>query len=121
MAGPPPWDTAVHSSHAPGVGAREPRASAATRRVEGAATTATTDGLDQIFWVVLLRVWKSWRKFAAGGAARDRGRLAPAGVQALLGMDESAPTWSAQDQDGASSSDSADELRASALRCAEDP
>src|SRR5947199_4160238 len=35
MARDPPGDTAIHGSHAPRVGAGEPRASAATRRVEG--------------------------------------------------------------------------------------
>src|SRR3989442_4104347 len=60
-------------------------------------------------------------EFAAGGAARDRGRLAPAGVQALLGVEESTPTRSARDQDGAPRSDSADQPRQSSLGCAEDP
>src|SRR6267378_340145 len=36
MAWDPHWDTAIRGSHAPGVGAGEPRASAATRCVEGA-------------------------------------------------------------------------------------
>src|SRR3989442_1418744 len=44
MAWDPPWDPAIHDSHAPGVGAGEPRASAATRRVEGAPAAATADG-----------------------------------------------------------------------------
>src|SRR3989475_6706588 len=66
--------------------------------------------------------WKSQlAEFPAGGAARDRGRLAPAGVQALLGVEESTPTRSARDQDGAPRSDSADEPRQSSLGCAEDP
>src|SRR3989442_9138739 len=66
--------------------------------------------------------WKAQlAEFPAGGAARDRGRLAPAGVQALLGVEESTPTRSARDQDGAPRSDSADEPRQSSLGCAEDP
>src|SRR5437870_6945999 len=44
MAWDPPWDTAIHGSHAPGVGAGEPRASAATRRVEGAPAAAAAHG-----------------------------------------------------------------------------
>jgi hypothetical protein len=35
--------------------------------------------------------------FSAGGAARDRGAVAPSGLQALLGMEESTPTGSARD------------------------
>src|SRR3989442_304371 len=44
MAWDPPWDTAIHGSPAPGVGAGEPRASAATRRVEGAPAAAAAHG-----------------------------------------------------------------------------
>src|SRR5947209_11627938 len=66
--------------------------------------------------------WKAQlAEFPAGGAARDRGRLAPAGVQALLGVEESTTTRSARDQDGAPRSDSADEPRQSSLGCAKDP
>src|SRR5205823_12041588 len=56
--------------------------------------------MDRIFWGVLSRLRKELAEFAAAGAARDRGRLAPAGVQALLGVEESTPTRSARDQDG---------------------
>ena len=38
------WDTAIDGSRAPGVSAGEPRASAATRRVEGAPAAATAEG-----------------------------------------------------------------------------
>src|SRR5438094_6520831 len=121
MAWDPPWDTAIHGSHAPGVGAGEHRASAAAGRVEGApaAAAAHGDGPD-----VLGRAGEALEElaeFAADGAARDRGRLAPAGVQALLGVEESTPTRSARDQDGAPRSDSADQPRQSSLGCAEDP
>src|SRR5206468_1126421 len=44
MAWDPPWDPTIHGSYAPGVGAGEPRASAATRRVEGAPAAAPADG-----------------------------------------------------------------------------
>src|SRR5881396_678339 len=95
MAWDPPWDTAIHGSHAPGVGAGEPRASAATRRVEGApaAAAAHGDGPDVLGRAV--EALEELAEFAADGGARDRGRLAPAGVQALLGVEESTPTRSA--------------------------
>src|SRR6267378_6081945 len=66
-------------------------------------------------------VWKARQPLAAEGTARDRGRLAPAGIQALLGVEESTTTRSARDQDGAPRSDSADEPRQSSLGCAKDP
>src|SRR5438128_5922901 len=44
MAWDPHWDAAGHGSHTSRVGAREPRASAATRRVEGPPAAATADG-----------------------------------------------------------------------------
>ena len=44
MASDPHWDTAIQCSHAPGVGAGESRASAATRCVEGAPAAAAADG-----------------------------------------------------------------------------
>jgi putative transposase len=61
MASDPHWDTAILDSQAPRVGTGEPRASAATRRVEGAPAAATADGPGRIFWVILSRLWKSWR------------------------------------------------------------
>src|SRR5256712_6880305 len=86
MAWDPPWDPAIHDSHAPGVGAGEPRASAATRRVEGAPAAATADGYGPDLLGGAVEALEGLAEFAAGGAARDRGRLAPAGVQALLGV-----------------------------------
>src|SRR5438552_18490565 len=120
MAWDPPWDPAIHGSHAPGVGAGEPRASAATRRVEGApaAAAAHGDGPDVLGRAV--EALEELAEFAADGAARDRGRLAPAGVQALLGVEESTPTRSTRDQGGAPRSDSADQPRQPSLGCAED-
>src|SRR2546422_3834031 len=120
MAWDPHWDTAIHGSHTPGVGAGEPRASAATRRVEGAPTAATAQGYGPDLLGGVVEALEELAEFAADGAARDRGRLAPAGVQALLGVEESTPTRSACDQDGAPRSDSADEPRQSSLGCAED-
>jgi len=64
-------------------------------------------------------VWKARQPLAAEGTARDRGRLASAEVQALLGVEESTPTRSARDQDGAPRSDSADQPRQSSPGCAE--
>src|SRR2546425_6890577 len=82
------------------------------------AATAQGYGPDLLGGVV--EALEELAEFAADGAAKDRGRLAPAGVQALLGVEESTPTRSACDQDGAPRSDSADEPRQSSLGCAED-
>src|SRR5882724_1068033 len=71
---------------------------------------------DRLFWVVLSRLWKNWRS-SAGGAARDSGAVAPSGLQALLGMEESTPTGSARDWDGSAGSHAADEPRQSSLGC----
>src|SRR5881628_496295 len=60
-------------------------------------------------------------KFRVGCAARDRGAVAPPGLQALLGMEESTPMGSARDWEGPAGSDTADEPRESAVGCAEDP
>src|SRR5256712_12477160 len=120
MAWDPPWDTAIYGSHAPGVGAGEPRTSAATRRVEGAPAAATAHGRGPDLLGGVVEVLEELGEFAADGAARDRGRLAPAGVQALLGVEESTPTRSARDQGGAPRSDSADQPRQSSLGCAKD-
>src|SRR5437773_10730365 len=91
MAWDPPWDTAIHGSHAPGVGAGEPRASAATRRVEGApaAAAAHGDGPDVLGRAV--EALEELAEFAADGAARDRGRLARAGFRRLWGGKGSRP------------------------------
>src|SRR5438876_11852007 len=120
MAWDPPWDPAIHCSHAPGVGAGEPRASAAAHRVEGAPAAATADGYGPDLLGGAVEALEELAEFAADGAARDRGRLAPAGVQALLGVEEATPTRSARDQDGAPRSDWADRPRQSSLGCAED-
>src|SRR5438132_1089626 len=121
MAWDPHWDPTIHGSHAPRVGTGEPGASAATRRVEGAPAAAPADGYGPDLLGRAVEPLEELAEFAADGAARDRGRLAPAGVQALLGVEESTPTRSAHDPDGAPRSDSADEPRQSSLGCAEDP
>src|SRR5436853_4596140 len=61
MACDPRLDTAVHDSHAAGVGAGEPRTPTTSRRVEGAPAAPTADDDGRIFWVVLSRLWKNWR------------------------------------------------------------
>src|SRR2546425_1211091 len=69
-----------------------------------------------------LRGRRGWsQELLAGGAARDRGAVAPPGLQALLGMEESTPMGSARDWEGPAGSDTADEPRESAVGCAEDP
>src|SRR3989454_933690 len=121
MARDPPSDTAIHCWHAPRVGAGEPRASAATRGVEGARAAATTDGSGPDLLGRAVEALEELAEFAADGAARDRGRLAPLGFRAVLGMEESTPMGSARDWEGTAGSDSADEPRESALGCTEDP
>src|SRR5881397_3396788 len=120
MAWDPSSDIPLRGSHAPRVGAGESRAEAATRRVESASATAAADGDGPELLDRVVETLEELAEFAADGAARDRGRLAPAGVQALLGVEESTRTRSARDQDGAPRSDSADQPRQPSLGCAED-
>src|SRR5262245_31350828 len=120
MARDPRWDTAKHCSHTPGVGIREPRASAATRRVEGSSAAAAADGGGPGLLGSAIEAVDELAAFAAGSAAGDGGWLAPAGISALLGMEESTAIGSARDWDGTTGSDSADEPRQSALGRAED-
>src|SRR5206468_12956405 len=77
--------------------------------------------MDRIFWVVLSRLWKNWRSSLQVVRPEDRGAVAPPGLQALLGMEESTPMGSARDWEGPAGSDTADEPRESAVGCAEDP
>src|SRR6266436_837689 len=121
MARNPRWDTEKLSSHAPRASAREPGASAATRRVEGARAAAAADGDGPDLLGFPIETVGGLAAFAAGSAAGDGGWLAPAGISTLLGVEESAPIRSAPDQYRAPRSDSADELRESAVGCAEDP
>jgi len=92
------WDTAIHGSHAPGVGTGEPRASAATRRVEGARAAATADGVGPNLLGLSIEVVDEVAAVAAAGAAGDGGWLAPAGISTLRGVEESATIRSAHDQ-----------------------
>src|SRR2546426_4826938 len=100
MACDPRSDTAVHDSHAAGVGAGEPRTPTTSRRVEGAPAAPTADGDGPALLGRSVEAVEELAEFSAGGAARDRGAVAPSGLQALLGMEESAPTGSARDWDG---------------------
>ena len=104
MAWDPHWDPAIHGSHAPGVGTGEPRASAATRRVEGAPAAATAQGYGPDLLDRGVETLEELAEFLAGGAARDRGAVAPPGLQALLGLEESMPKGSADDQESCETS-----------------
>src|SRR5438093_5960491 len=109
MACDPRLDTAVHDSHAAGVGAGEPRTPTTSRRVEGAPAAPTADDDGPALLGRAVEAVEELAEFSAGGAARDRGAVAPSGLQALLGMEESTPTGSARDWDGSAGSHSADE------------
>src|SRR5437867_2425646 len=121
MACDPRSDTAVHDSHAAGVGAGEPRTPTTSRRVEGAPAAPTADGDGPALLGRAVEAVEELAEFSAGGAARDRGAVAPSGLQALLGMEESTPTGSARDWEGTAGSDLTDERRQSSLGCAKDP
>ena len=121
MAWNPSSDIPLRGSHAPRVGAGESRAAAATRRVESASATAAADGDGPDLLDRGGETLEELAEFLAGGAARDRGAVAPPGLQALLGMEESTPMGSARDWEGPAGSDTADEPRESAVGCAEDP
>src|SRR2546428_10428408 len=73
MAWDPHWDPAIHGSHAPGVGTGEPRASAATRRVEGTPAAATAQGYGPDLLDRGVETLEELAEFLAGSAARDRG------------------------------------------------
>jgi len=121
LAWDPYCDPTIHGSHAPRVGTGEPGASAATRRVEGAPAAAPADSYGPDLLGRAVEALEGLADFFAGGAARDRGAVAPPGLQVLLGMEESTPMGSARDWEGTAGSDSADEPRESAVGCAEDP
>src|SRR5437870_10202158 len=113
MARNPLRDRKKLSSNAPRVGAGEPGAAAATRRVEGSRTAAAADGDGPNLLGFPIEAVDELATFAADSAAGDGGWRAPAGISPLLGVEESAPIRSAPDQYRAPRSDSADELRQS--------
>src|SRR5207249_8052698 len=121
MAWDPSSDIPVRGSHAPRVGAGESRAEAATRRVESASATAAADGDGPDLLDRVVETLEELAECLAGGAVRDRGAVAPPGLQALLGMEESTPMGSARDWEGPAGSDTADEPRESAVGCTENP
>jgi len=96
MARNPLWDTEKLCSHPARVGAGEPGAAAATCRVEDAPATAAADGDGSNLLGCAVEAVDELAAFAAGGTAGDGGRLAPAGVPTLPGVEESVPTRSAQ-------------------------
>src|SRR5689334_8201936 len=108
-------DIPLRGSHAPRVGAGESRAEAATGRVESASASAAADGDGPGLLGRVVKTLEELAEFLAGGAARDRGAVAPPGLQALLGMEESTPMGSARDWEGRAGSDTADEPRESAV------
>src|SRR5262249_8500391 len=80
------WDTAVRGAHARGIGTRESRASAAARRVEGARAAAAARGGGPALLGFAIEAVVEVPAFAAGGAAGNGGRLAPAGISTVLGV-----------------------------------
>src|SRR3989442_11224656 len=86
MAWDPPWDTPIDCLHAPRVGAGEPRASAASRRVEGAPAAAPADGCGPDVLARTVLALEELAGFVAGGAGQNHGRLGPGMVQGLPGV-----------------------------------
>src|SRR2546425_1505271 len=121
MARNPRWDTEKLCSHAPRVGAGERRTPTTSRRVEGAPAAPTADVDGPALLGRAVEAVEELAQFSAGGAARDTGAVAPPGLQALLGMEESTPTGSARDWDGSAGSHSADEPRQSSLGSTPNP
>src|SRR5262245_18048278 len=98
MAWDPSSDIPLRGSHASRIGAGESRAEEATRRVQRASATAAADGDGPDLLDPAVETLEELPEFLAGGAARDRGAMAPAGVQTLLGVEESGRIRSAHDQ-----------------------
>src|SRR2546428_11786220 len=96
MAWDPPWDTAIHCSHAPGVGAGEPRASTALAVWKAGQPRPRLTAMDRIFWLVLSRLWKGWRNSWRGGRPENPGGWAPAGGRGRLAREERRPPRRAQ-------------------------
>src|SRR5207248_10599207 len=114
-------DTEKLSSYAARVGAREPCASAATRRMEGTRTAAAADGDGPNVLGFAIEAVDELAAFAAGGAAGGGGWLAPAGISTVLGVEEPAPIRSAHGQCRSPRSDSAHEPRQSPPGFPKDP
>jgi len=121
MGSDPHWGTAIKCSQAPGIGAGEPRTPTTGCRVEGAPAAPTADGYGPNLLGRAVEALEELAEFSAGGGARDRGAVAPSGLQALLGMEESTSTGSARDWEGIAGSDSADEPRQSSVGRTKNP
>src|SRR3989441_10658797 len=91
MAWDPPWDTAIHCSHAPGVGAGEPRASTALAVWKAGQPRPRLTAMDRIFWLVLSRLWKGWRNSWRGVRPGNRGGWDRQGVWGYLGWERRPP------------------------------
>src|SRR5207247_8752909 len=100
MARDPSSDVPRRGSRAPRVGAGESSAAAATRRVESASATAAADGDGPDLLDRVGETLEELAEFLAGGGARDRGAVAPPGLQALLGVEEWTPMGPAGDGEG---------------------
>src|SRR2546425_8012697 len=87
MAWDPPWDTAIHCSHAPGVGAGEPRASTALAVWKAGQPRPRLTAMDRIFWLVLSRLWKGWRNSWRGVRPETVGGWHRQGVRRYWGWE----------------------------------
>jgi hypothetical protein len=72
--------------------------------VEGAPAAATAEGYGPDLLGRAVEALDELAAFAAG-AARNRGGMAPPGLQALLGVEEPTPKRSPRDQDGVARAD----------------
>src|SRR5262245_2912625 len=81
MAWDPCWDTAFRDSHAPGVGAGEPRTSATARGLEGAPAVATAEGFGPDLLGRAVEALEELAEVFACGAAGDRGAVARRGFR----------------------------------------
>src|SRR5881397_3419115 len=105
----------ARSAHGPGHGASAPAPTRSgfspgspsrrtvmwTTGCGGALAAATTDSNGPDLLGRAVQVLEELAEFPADGAACDRGGVAPAGVQALLGVEESTPVRTARNRDGA--------------------
>src|SRR2546426_8806133 len=71
-----------------------------TCRVEGGPAAATADGYGPHLLARALEALEGLAEFVAGGAAREPGRLGPAGVYGPLGVGGSTPERAAPDHGG---------------------
>ena len=79
--------------------------------MESAPAKAAADGDGPDLLDRVVETLEELAEFLAGGAARDRGAVAPPGLQALLGMEESTPMGSARDWEGPAGRDLRDLIR----------